>query len=349
MEEIIPFPKYYDWAQLNLTENICHDFLPCHENIKPIAELWYGTHIHGKACIKSTSEYLDDYLCRKMNYQFKLLSIGKPLSIQVHPSPDIAEKLHQQDPIQFPDGVGKYEMAMALSDDTVVFCGIRPFQEIQYEIQTYFEGIFDLQMHNNHHVIRDLFINVLEMNNETYQKLRKRLFFEKKYELFRYLEYHFPNDRGCALCVLFLNEIHLKKYDTVYIPTGTIHCYIQGNLFESMASSDNVIRIGLTTKHKNYTAFFQYSHFHCSNPYQYLNTTKDICPILPKLRLVRENSTVVLSIPKKDSYFFIVMLEGECICNKKLFLRQRQVYLIKNSTQVFQFEHSNYYSFMIVI
>lgn len=339
MEEIIPFPKYYDWAQSNLEDNICHNFF--NEKI-PIAELWYGTHINGRACIQSTGEYIDEYLLSKMNYQFKLLSIGKPLSIQVHPSGQVARQLHQLDPTQFPDDIGKHEMAMALKDNTILFCGIKPFEEIQYEIQNHFHEFFDSNLFNTNHVIRNLCINLLEMDQETYQKLRKRLFFNEKYDIFRYLEYHFPNDRGCALCVLFLNELRLKKYETVYIPTGTIHCYIQGNLFEVMTSSDNVIRIGLTSKYKNYSAFFQYSHFNSFLPDQ------NISPLLPTLRCVKEIGTIVLCFPKHIKFFFIVMLEGHCICNKKFSLKSFKVYIIKNSFDVYYFENSNHYSFLLI-
>ena len=72
------------------------------ENNESYAELWLGTHVNGPSVIKGSDELLSDFLnkhpecigsthVRKMfgtelPFLFKVLSIDKALSVQVHPS-----------------------------------------------------------------------------------------------------------------------------------------------------------------------------------------------------------------------------------------------------------------------
>ena len=57
-----------------------------------------------------------------------------------------------------------------------------------------------------------------------------------------------PDDPG-ALVTLLMNLIHLSPGESMFIPDGTIHAYVSGLGVEVMATSDNVIRGGLTIKH----------------------------------------------------------------------------------------------------
>ena len=50
------------------------------------------------------------------------------------------------------------------------------------------------------------------------------------------------------LAPYFLNRIELAPGEALYLPPGELHCYLAGTAIELMASSDNVIRGGLTTK-----------------------------------------------------------------------------------------------------
>ncbi|TVU66622.1 mannose-6-phosphate isomerase, class I [Paenarthrobacter nitroguajacolicus] len=58
----------------------------------------------------------------------------------------------------------------------------------------------------------------------------------------------FPGDPG-VLISLLLNHLSLEPGDVVYLPAGNIHAYLHGLGVEVMASSDNVLRGGLTPKH----------------------------------------------------------------------------------------------------
>ncbi|MDI2035324.1 mannose-6-phosphate isomerase, class I [Paenarthrobacter nitroguajacolicus] len=58
----------------------------------------------------------------------------------------------------------------------------------------------------------------------------------------------FPGDPG-VLISLLLNHLSLEPGEVVYLPAGNIHAYLHGLGVEVMASSDNVLRGGLTPKH----------------------------------------------------------------------------------------------------
>jgi mannose-6-phosphate isomerase len=58
----------------------------------------------------------------------------------------------------------------------------------------------------------------------------------------------YPGDVGVA-CALLLNLVRLEPGQAFYLPVGRLHAYLQGMGVEIMASSDNVLRGGLTQKH----------------------------------------------------------------------------------------------------
>lgn len=58
----------------------------------------------------------------------------------------------------------------------------------------------------------------------------------------------YPGDPGVLLS-LMLNHVTLKPGESLCLPAGNIHAYLRGLGLEVMASSDNVIRGGLTPKH----------------------------------------------------------------------------------------------------
>ena len=57
-----------------------------------------------------------------------------------------------------------------------------------------------------------------------------------------------PGDVG-ALAPLLLNLVELAPGEAMFLPAGELHSYLEGVGIELMASSDNVLRGGLTPKH----------------------------------------------------------------------------------------------------
>ncbi|MSR98249.1 mannose-6-phosphate isomerase, class I [Arthrobacter sp. BL-252-APC-1A] len=59
---------------------------------------------------------------------------------------------------------------------------------------------------------------------------------------------YYPGDPG-VLISLLLNRASLSPGEAIYLPAGNVHAYLRGLGVEVMASSDNVLRGGLTPKH----------------------------------------------------------------------------------------------------
>jgi mannose-6-phosphate isomerase len=58
----------------------------------------------------------------------------------------------------------------------------------------------------------------------------------------------YPGDVG-VVSALLLNLVHLEPGEALYLGAGNLHAYLSGVGIEIMASSDNVLRGGLTKKH----------------------------------------------------------------------------------------------------
>jgi mannose-6-phosphate isomerase len=52
-----------------------------------------------------------------------------------------------------------------------------------------------------------------------------------------------------VVTALLLNRVELRPGEAIYLGPGTLHAYLEGLGVELMASSDNVVRGGLTPKH----------------------------------------------------------------------------------------------------
>ncbi len=58
----------------------------------------------------------------------------------------------------------------------------------------------------------------------------------------------YPGDIG-IVCALLLELVHLEPGEAIYLGAANLHAYLGGTGIEIMASSDNVLRGGLTKKH----------------------------------------------------------------------------------------------------
>ena len=64
------------------------------------------------------------------------------------------------------------------------------------------------------------------------------------------LHSHFPGDVGCFGAYLF-THVHMEPGESIFITANEPHAYLSGQCVEIMATSDNVVRAGLTPKHKD--------------------------------------------------------------------------------------------------
>jgi mannose-6-phosphate isomerase len=70
----------------------------------------------------------------------------------------------------------------------------------------------------------------------------------------------YPGDPGVVIS-LMCNHLKLAPGEAVYLPAGNLHAYLTGAGVEVMASSDNVLRGGLTTKHVDLAALIEVLDF----------------------------------------------------------------------------------------
>lgn len=71
----------------------------------------------------------------------------------------------------------------------------------------------------------------------------------------------YPGDVG-VLSALLLNRVDLRPGEGLYLPAGNLHAYLRGTAVELMASSDNVLRGGLTPKHVDVPELLRVLDFH---------------------------------------------------------------------------------------
>ena len=123
--EIVGNIKNYDWGKLGSGSEVSklaklndENFLVDEE--KTYSELWMGDHISGPSKLKGSGECFAEYIQKdrsgnvggqeKLPFLFKVLSIRKALSIQVHPNKEEAEKLHAKYPDIYKDPNHKPEV-----------------------------------------------------------------------------------------------------------------------------------------------------------------------------------------------------------------------------------------------
>lgn len=279
--ELIGNVKNYDWGKLDTDSYVAklasaNDGSFRAEKGKPYAELWMGDHCSGPSLVKASGgEELGGYIQKdlvgnigagqnKLSYLFKVLSIRKALSIQVHPNKEEAEKLHAQFPDVYKDPNHKPELAIALTDFQAM-CGFRPYEEIHRLLSSWPEienllgkdkiGSF---ASGGEAALKNLYASLMHSKPEDLErcisgmvaKITSKLDRSELDNLFLQLHKDFPNDVG-LLSIYFLNVLHLKPGQAIYLAANVPHAYISGDCIECMACSDNVVRAGLTPKFKD--------------------------------------------------------------------------------------------------
>ena len=223
---------------------------------KRYAEYWMGTHPNGPSkIIKNNKEILlSDEINGQLSYLFKILSIEKPLSIQLHPDKTFAEILNKKFPKIYKDDNHKPELFIALSDFELLF----GFVEINkaVEIIKKYKNCFNLKegekliANPNIENYKEFIERLIYLEKDDYEKILKLILESdetKGNKLIKKLYDNYGLDLG-LLISLFMNHLHKKKGESLFIDENSPHSYISGNCLELMSCSDNVIRLGLTPK-----------------------------------------------------------------------------------------------------
>ena len=92
----------------------------------------------------------------------------------------------------------------------------------------------------------------------------------------------FPGDIGAVLALL-LNHVRLRPGESIFLGAGNVHAYLRGFGVEILASSDNVLRCGLTPKHIDVAELMQVADFRPllqpRSPVQVISDSVTIYPV----------------------------------------------------------------------
>ena len=94
----------------------------------------------------------------------------------------------------------------------------------------------------------------------------------------------FPGDIGAVLALL-LNHVRLRPGESIFLGAGNVHAYLRGFGVEILASSDNVLRCGLTPKHVDVAELLQVADFRpLLQPRSPVSSDQRLCDELPRTR-----------------------------------------------------------------
>lgn len=242
----------------------------------PEAEAWFGA--HPSAPSGTASGTLDEVIAADpvsalgtegtLPFLVKLLAAKRPLSIQAHPSISQAQEgFAREDAAGIPRGAAhrnykdrnhKPEVLIALTPFRAM-AGFRPLEETVALL----DELAVPQLENDRAVLADGSVDVekrlrtvlsgwlafddpapvveavLERAAELDSDVARNLVF---------IGEEFPGDVG-VLAALLLHHVELAPGEALFLPAGNMHAYLSGFGVEVMASSDNVLRGGLTAKH----------------------------------------------------------------------------------------------------
>ena len=255
------------------------------------AELWLGVHHLAPSILldpRTGKIPLSDWLAsapdkrlgktgrgdtpQTLPYLLKVLSIDQALSIQAHPNRAQARRLHAQDPDHYPDANHKPEIAIAI-DYLDALIGFLTPEALAERLKTVPELISLLQLNMAQPPnLKKLIPRLLSIYQKDSQQInqcllaiqarlsQKPLPDETESLFLEQINQHGTNDIG-TLFLFFLNRIHLRPGEAVFLPPGIPHAYLKGNIIECMANSDNVVRLGLTPKFCDTTALLEILNF----------------------------------------------------------------------------------------
>ena len=209
---------------------------------------------------------------RNLPFLFKVLAVAEPLSIQVHPGKEQTEAGFFREQVaqiplnspsrNYPDPRHKPELLYALTPFRALK-GFRPQDEIVRDLQVLKQlgdspvwpsllGVMSVSSSGLEQLSRVVF----SLNEESRRSSIKELlrlcgelpWSEKQCNDLGKMYDLYPDDIG-VLAPLVMNYVELQPGQALYIEPGCLHCYLEGTGLEVMASSNNVLRCGLTHKY----------------------------------------------------------------------------------------------------
>lgn len=234
----------------------------------PQAELWFGVHPGGPSpLVDPAGEATGAHLASLFDVEsipllVKLLAAARPLSVQVHPRRELAQAGYDAQvadaarPRIYADPFEKTELLIALVPFQA-FAGWRAAAESVRFLDAIGRRAGTDALAPAIACVRDG--RVTEALPHLLAAAQPQVvaviaqaaadigLAPQEVEAYRIVVADYPDDAGALLTPL-LDHIELGVGESVFLPAGVPHSYISGIGVEVMTSSDNVIRLGLTSK-----------------------------------------------------------------------------------------------------
>jgi mannose-6-phosphate isomerase len=255
---------------------------------QPEAEMWMGAHPMAPSRVnRGGSLSLAEIIARdperelgasvakafgpRLPFLLKVLAAAEPLSIQAHPSMEQARTGFEEEEKKgiprdaahrnYKDASHKPELLCALTPFDAL-CGFRAIpQTIELfdvlGVRALDEKLAPLRASGDRAGLAETFRLIMTTPEVERMPIMDAVVeacaasgegFAKERAWAARLAALYPGDVG-VVSALLLNLIHLEPGDAVYLGAGNLHAYLEGTGVEIMASSDNVLRGGLTKKH----------------------------------------------------------------------------------------------------
>jgi mannose-6-phosphate isomerase len=270
----------------------------------PVAELWMGAHPDSPSRVlrggqpRSLAEVIAadpeaelgsrvrDAFGPRLPFLLKLISAARPLSLQVHPDRQHARRAYAAQQAapgadrDYTDDNHKPELVCALRDGFAGLCGFRPLAgtadllaALAVPGLTGFASRLDPA--DPAGSLRALVTDTLTGPADPALIAAVRAACERAAGVpgrwaaacaaYAVVAAAYPADPG-VLVALLLNYVELRAGEAVFVGAGVPHCYLTGFAAELMASSDNVLRAGLTSKRVNVPELLRVLDFRPSEP-----------------------------------------------------------------------------------
>jgi mannose-6-phosphate isomerase len=281
--------KHYEWGSMDLIPK----FIGIENKDKrPYAEMWMGTHL-SPSQVEQDGEMisLTQAAGRELPFLFKVLAVEKPLSIQAHPNKTQAKEGFEREnkaglPIDAPernykDTNHKPEIICALSPFTMmagfrdagnIYLSLKAFVSVAPQLKDIITPLMRALESDSIAIFFNVLFHITKSEREYIGSFIKNNEIREtenlssaQISLMKKFTAEYPAD-AAVLSPLYLNIITIKKGQAVYIPDGILHAYIHGFGIELMASSDNVLRGGLTPKHINIVELMKIVRFTAYTP-----------------------------------------------------------------------------------
>ncbi|MFF9211838.1 MULTISPECIES: mannose-6-phosphate isomerase, class I [unclassified Streptomyces] len=224
----------------------------------------------------------------RLPFLLKLLAAAEPLSLQVHPDRSQAMKGYAREeaegiPLTAPhrsykDDQHKPELIVALSSFQGL-CGFRDPQQsaallaglgvtaLDDHVAVLREGASEERaLHDCVAAFLDVSPRMLEAVAESLARHAAEQGPDREsYAVYADIARRHPGDPGLLVAML-LNIVRLSPGQGLFLGAGVPHAYLAGLGVEIMASSDNVLRCGLTAKHIDVPELLRIVRFSASEP-----------------------------------------------------------------------------------